>query len=288
MDVTHDDPDSQAALWNGTAGQAWVKLQALLHGMFEPFERLLAAEAIEFGRGPVLDVGCGTGATTLAIARALGPSSECVGVDVSAPMIAAACSRMPAQSHGISFVEADAQRHAFEPGRFRLIVSRFGVMFFDDPVEAFANLHRAATGDAQMRLIAWRSAADNPFMTTAERAVASMLPPFPAREPDAPGQFAFADPQRVQAILARAGWLDVTLQPLDVTCTLPAHALPTYLSRLGPVGRALQEVDEDTRERVLGVARRAFEPYVHGDQVRFNAACWTIAARAGTALRARG
>ncbi|HZX78156.1 class I SAM-dependent methyltransferase [Lysobacter sp.] len=280
MDVTHDRPDSQAALWNGTAGQAWVQLQALLDGMFEPIERVLVAEATAFGSGPVLDVGCGTGATTLAIARALGLSHDCVGVDVSAPMIAAARDRVPAQASNVSFVEADAQRHAFEPGRFRLIVSRFGVMFFDEPVEAFANLRQAATDDAQMRLIAWRSAADNPFMTAAERAVASLLPPFPTRVPEAPGQFAFADPQRVQAILAQAGWHDVSLQPLDVACTLPGRELPTYLGRLGPVGRALQDVDGDTRERVLAVARRAFEPYVHGGQVRFDAACWMIAARA--------
>lgn len=286
MNVTHGGPDSQAALWNGPAGQAWVQMQALLDGMFEPLERVLADEAVAFGHGPVLDVGCGTGATTLAIARALGPSHDCVGVDVSAPMIAVARARVPAQASNVSFVEADAQRHAFETGRFRLIVSRFGVMFFDDPVRAFANLHHAATDDAALRLIAWRGAGDNPFMTTAERATASLLP-LPERDPGAPGQFAFADAQRVEGILAQAGWRDVSLQPLDVTCSFPERELPAYLARLGPVGRALQQVDEATRDRVLAVARQAFEPYVHGDQVRFNAACWMIAACAGATVLER-
>lgn len=287
MDVTHDRPDSQAALWNGTAGHAWVKLQALLDGMFEPLERVLVAEAVASGRGPVLDVGCGTGATTLAIAGAIGVSRECVGVDVSAPMIAAARARIPARASNVRFVEADVQRHAFEADRFRLIVSRFGVMFFDDPVAAFANLRRAATDDATMRLVAWRDPGDNPFMTAAEQATASLLPALPGREPGAPGQFAFADRQRVQGILVQAGWHHASLRPLDVACTFPERELRTYLGHLGPVGRALHGAEDATRERVLAVAREAIEPYVHGDQVRFNAACWMIAAEAGAAGRER-
>ena len=141
----------------------------------------------------VLDVGCGTGSTTLAVARLLGAKGRCTGIDISEPMIAAARARAEREGTPASFIRADAQTHAFEPASFDMIISRFGVMFFDDSVRAFANLRRAARDDAELRFIAWRSAAENPFMTTAERAAAPLLPNLPARRPDAPGQFAFAD-----------------------------------------------------------------------------------------------
>jgi hypothetical protein len=93
-------------------------------------------------------------------------------------------------------------------------------MFFDDPVRAFANLRRAARDDAELRFIAWRSAAENPFMTTAERAAAPLLPNLPARPPDAPGQFAFADRRRVHAVLEDSGWTEIDIRPIDVPRTL--------------------------------------------------------------------
>jgi hypothetical protein len=117
-------------------------------------------------------------------------------------------------------------------------------------------------------------------MTTAERAAAPLLPQLPARRPGAPGQFAFADPDRVRRILEHSGWREIEIRPIDVACTLPEKELVGYLSRLGPVGRVLHEVDERTRTQVIETVRAAFDPYVHGAEVRFSAACWTIGARA--------
>src|SRR5438270_1708240 len=174
MEPAREANDEQTKLWNGLAGRAWVETQEALDRMFEPFERLLVeAAAAKAARG-VLDVGCGTGSTTLAIARRLGASARCVGLDISAPMIAVAQGRAEREGSPARFITADAQRHAFEPASFDMIVSRFGVMFFDDPVGAFANLRRAARDGAELRCIAWRSAAENPFMTTAERAAAPL------------------------------------------------------------------------------------------------------------------
>ncbi|MCY1362689.1 hypothetical protein D9M69_494200 [compost metagenome] len=153
-------------------------------------------------------------------------------------------------------------------------------MFFDDPGIAFANLRRAARGGAELRFVAWRSAAENPFMTTAERAAATLLPQLPARRPGAPGQFAFADRNRVQAILEEWGWSSIDIQPIDVTCTLPEQDLIRYLSWLGPVGVMLQQADEQTRSSVIATVRAAFEPYVFGAEVRFTAACWLVGAQA--------
>jgi ubiquinone/menaquinone biosynthesis C-methylase UbiE len=291
MDVTRQTDDEQTRLWNGLAGRAWVETQELLDQMFKPFEDLLVEAVSAESGGRVLDVGCGTGSTMLAVARLLGAKGRCIGIDISDPMIAAARARAERESTPASFIRANAQIHAFEPASFDMIISRFGVMFFDDSVRAFANLRRAARHDAEFRFVAWRSAAENPFMTTAERAAAPLLPNLPARRPEAPGQFAFADRRRIYSILEESGWAEIDIRPIDVACTLPEKELVRYLTRLGPVGLLLQEADDRTRTQAIETVRAAFEPYVHGAEVRFTAACWMVGARvppAPAATRERG
>lgn len=274
----------QKALWNGTAGAAWVDAQQALDAMFEPIEALLVDAAVARCARRVLDVGCGTGATTLAIARALAGSGQATGIDVSAPMIDVARARAAREGTPARFVCDDAQVHAFPPARYDFLVSRFGVMFFEDPVRAFANLRRAAMEEASCRLVAWRSAAENPFMTAAERAAAPLLPSV-ARRPDGPGQFAFAEPARVREVLEESGWSSIVIEPLDVACAFPEPALERYVSRMGPVGRLLHDADEATRARILDTVRPAFAPFVRGGEVRFTAACWAIDARPGEVSR---
>ncbi|MFI6012790.1 class I SAM-dependent methyltransferase [Streptomyces sp. NPDC051243] len=281
MDVTDRTDDEQAVRWNGPAAQGWVAAQALLDRVLEPFEEPLL-DAVPAGRGgQVLDVGCGTGGTTVAVARRLGPGGHCVGVDISEPMISAARARAERESAPASFIRADAADHPFERAAFDAVISRFGVMFFSDSVRAFANLRRAARDEAGLRFIVWRGPAENPFMTTAERAAAPLLPNLPARRPDGPGQFAFADPDLIHRILAASGWTGIDIRPVDVPCTLPERELVGYFTRLGPVGQVLPEVDERTRARVVETVRAAFEPFVHGPDVRFTGACWLVDARAG-------
>ncbi len=280
MDATQQTNDEQATLWNGPAGRAWVEAQELLDRVLNPFEDLLVEAVSAASAGRALDVGCGTGSTTLAVARRLGAKGRSIGIDISEPMIAFARARAAREGTPASFICADAQTHAFEPGSFDMIVSRFGVMFFTDPVRAFANLRRAARDDAELRFVAFRSAAENPFMTAAERAAAPLLPNLPARRPDAPGQFAFADRRRVLSILEESGWAGIDIRPIDIACTLPEQELMRYASRLGPVGLILQEADDRTRTQVVETVRAAFDPYVHGAEVRFTAACWMVGARA--------
>jgi ubiquinone/menaquinone biosynthesis C-methylase UbiE len=247
--------------------------------MFRPFEDRLVAAASEAAAQRVLDVGCGTGGTTLAIARKLGPTGRCTGIDVSQPMIDLARSRATREHNAASFIVADAQTHEFAAASFDMVVSRFGVMFFADPVQAFANLNRAASRDAALRCMVFRDAAENPFMTAAERAAAPLLPDLPRRA-GGPGQFAFADARQVQGILETAGWRQVEIEPIDVTCVMPLGELDAYVTRLGPVGLALRHAAEPLRARVVGAVRAAFQPYVAGAEVRFTAACWELAARA--------
>jgi SAM-dependent methyltransferase len=194
-------------------------------------------------------------------------------------MLALARARAASEHLAATFVRADAQTHAFEPGSFDTIVSRFGVMFFADPAGAFANLRGAVRRGGELALIAWRGPAENPFMTAAERAAAPFLPELPPRTVDAPGQFAFADSSRVRGILARSGWAEVDIRPLDVVCTFPKSDLLGYVTRIGPIGRALRAADERTRARITEAVLPAFEAYIDGAEVRFVAACWMIGAR---------
>lgn len=277
MERRHDE---QTTLWNGVAGQAWVDEQALLDRALAPFQELLVEAVRASGARQVLDVGCGTGGTTVAVAQLLGEGGRCTGIDISEPMIAAARARAERERAPASFVCADVQGCAFQPGSFDMVISRFGVMFFADPVLAFTKLARAAKDGAALRFVAWRSAAENPFMTTAERAAAPLLPDLPERRPDAPGPFALADERRLARILGESGWTAIDIQPIDVPCTFPEKDLVRYVSRFGPVGLALNEVDPPTRARVIETVRAAFDPYVHGDDVRYTAACWMVGATA--------
>jgi SAM-dependent methyltransferase len=270
-----------AAAWNGLSGRAWVDEQQLLDSTYAPIEKLLVDEVAAAGARTVLDIGCGAGATTLAVARSLGARGQATGIDISDPLIAVARARAQREGLPAQFIGADAQTHGFEPASFNLVISRFGVMFFDNPVAAFANLRGAATAAGQLRLVVFRAVEENPFMTTAERAAAPSLSNLPPRKPNAPGQFAFADSARVRRILEDSGWQGVALAPVDIECGFPAADLERFFTRLGPLGQVLREADEQTRLRVIREVRAAFAPFVRGDQVRFIAACWMISARAG-------
>ncbi|MGE0352379.1 MAG: class I SAM-dependent methyltransferase [Gemmatimonadales bacterium] len=281
MTFSQDGPADQKRLWNGPGGHAWVEAQDLLDKTYEPLEKLLADAAREASAKHPLDVGCGSGGTTVSIARRLGPGASCLGIDLSEPMIAAARARADRAAVSVQFICADAQTHAFDPPVVDLIVSRFGIMFFDDPVRAFANLRGAASEGAPFHGLAWRRPEDNPFMTAAERAAEPLLPGVARRVPNEPGQFGFADASRVRGILEESGWRNIDISPVDVPCAFPEAALELYLTRLGPVGRALQAADDTLRSRVVDTIRPAFDPYLHGGEVRFTAACWLIRARAG-------
>jgi SAM-dependent methyltransferase len=270
--------EAQVQLWNGAAGEAWVDAQELLDRMYQPFNDRLVTAVIERSAHRVLDLGCGTGSTTLDIARRLGQGGHCTGIDISRPMLELARRRAAQEHRNVEFIQGDAQVHAFHAKQYDMIVSRFGAMFFDNPISAFENLRRAATDDAGLSLAVWRSAAENPFMTVAERATAPLLPTMASRSLDGPGQFAFADPQRTQRLLEDSGWRRVHITPLDVQCAFPASALDYYLTRLGPVGVALRNADEATRGKVIAAARSAMAPYMDGEWVRYTAACWLVSA----------
>ena len=270
----------QKALWNGEAGRNWVEKQGVFDAMFEPLNEALVASVVERGARSVLDVGCGTGATTLAMARAMGEGGRAVGLDISEPMIVSA--RENAQAAGVAaeFMVADAQTHAFEPASFEMMTSRFGVMFFPDPVAAFANLRGAMKDGAGLRAFTWRHPRDNLFMTTAGRAAKAFVPDMPAFDLEAPGQFGLCEEERIQRILGAAGWSGIEVAPFDFECEMPEAELIPFFTTRGPLGQVFGELEKATQGEVVDKLRAAFAEYVHGDVVRYSAATWDVRARA--------
>ncbi|HEY0131082.1 MAG TPA: class I SAM-dependent methyltransferase [Allosphingosinicella sp.] len=267
----------QSAKWNAGTGRAWAELGDMLDRLLEPFVPLVLDSIEPIAGRRILDVGCGAGALSLAAA---GRGAEALGVDISAPLVETALTRAGRIGASAYFVQADAQSHRFEPHRFDALVSRFGVMFFADPVEAFRNLRSAVRPGGALACLAWRDPAENGFMTAAERAAADVLPELPARIEGAPGQFGFADSGRVGAILTESGWLDVAVRPVDVECRLPEEDLRLYARRMGPVADLLPTLDEATRAEVERRVDVAFDPYLENGEARFTAACWLVTASA--------
>lgn len=278
MTPTTPRDDSQERVWNGPAGEAWTDLHAMLDRLLLPFQHHLVAAIAATPARAVLDIGCGTGAVTRAIARQLGDGGRCTGIDISAPMIALA--RQLSDGAATDFICADAQQYGFPPQHYDAAVSRFGIMFFDQPQSAFANLRAALREGGLLHGVVWRDAAENPFMTTAERAAAPLLPELPQRKAGAPGQFGLADSDRARQLLADSGWRAIRIEPLDVPCRMAVADLDTYVARMGTVALALNDADAATRERVGTIVRRAFDDFVDAGIARFTAACWAITAQA--------
>lgn len=281
MSATAAPNRDQAVLWNEANGRTWVELQSVLDRMLAPFAGIVVDEAFPGAGGRVTDIGCGAGATTLAMARRLGPGGLALGVDISGPLVAAAAERARAERlENAAFVQADAQTYAFDEAGFDAVMSRFGVMFFEDPEAAFANIRRGVRSGGKLAFVAWRSPAENPFMTTAMRAAAPFLPPLPTPEPGAPGQFGFADGERVRCILEASGWTGVEVRPIDVPASVAEADLKTYVARMGPVGAAMRELPEADRARIVEALETAYAPFIEDGEARFTAACWLVTARA--------
>jgi SAM-dependent methyltransferase len=204
-----------------------------------------------------------------------------MGVDISAPLVGAARTRAAAEGiTNASFVTADAQIHPLEPQSFDAVISRFGVMFFDDPVAAFANIRRGARRDARLAFFAWRSLVENEFFATAARTVSPYLPAAPPPDPKAPGQFAFADDQRVRSVLSAGGWSDIEAHRSDIVCEVGERDMMAIVTRLGPGGAALRQADQATAEKLKAAMGTAFARFVENGTARFTGACWLVKARA--------
>jgi SAM-dependent methyltransferase len=273
-----------SAYWNGHAGARWVREQARLDAMLGPFgEAALDAARVEPVEA-VLDVGCGCGDTSLALAARVGSRGRVVGIDVSAPMLERARHRA-ARFSNLSLLEGDAAREPLERGSFDLVFSRFGVMFFSDPVSAFARLRSALRASGRVAFACWQTLADNPWALLPFEAVASVLGRPEPQPDDAPGTFSFGDAARVRRILEGAGFRDIDLQPFRTTLAFGAASgsvedAVNEIARVGPVGRLLVGRDPSSVARGLAAIATVVPAYRTAQGVvRFPAAAWIATAK---------
>lgn len=269
----------QLAFWGGAGGRTWVARQAHTDTTLAPvFEALLTFAAPRAGER-VLDVGCGCGAATLDFARAVSPTGRVVALDISAPMLAEARTRAEAADiANIEWREADAASATLD--EFDLLASAFGVMFFGDPVAAFSHMRRAASPDARMAFVCWRSLAENPWIGAPMRAVSPHVPPRPPGNPEAPGMFAFADPQRTSRILTAAGWASPKSEKLDLDLDIAAgrglNEAVVQSTQIGAVNSWLRDQSPGVVAAAKASIRDALAPHVSDASVRLPGAMWLV------------
>jgi SAM-dependent methyltransferase len=272
---------TQVEFWNGPAANRWVSEQARLDRALVPIDLLALDRAAPAEGERVIDLGCGCGASTLRLAERVGPTGKVLGVDISQPMLARARERARSMPW-IELALADAAEHRFA-GDADLVYSRFGSMFFADPVAAFANVRKSLRSDGRLCIVCWRSATDNPWYLIPVVAAETVVPPLPPSEPGAPGPFAFAAEGRLSQILEQAGFSKVESErvdtPLCVSTTGVGEAVEFAL-HAGPVARMLLGANEDTVLRTRAALERALEPHVRDERVALPASVWIARARA--------
>ncbi|HEX7168852.1 MAG TPA: methyltransferase domain-containing protein [Acidimicrobiales bacterium] len=276
--------DAQIESWDGPGGEHWVAEAARYDRMNERFgERIVEAAAPSAGER-FLDVGCGNGAVALAIADLVGPEGSVTGLDISGPMLANARRRADAAGLGnVTFEKGDAQVAPIPDQSFDAVVSRFGVMFFDDPTEAFRNLQRALKPGGRVAFTCWQELFKNEWIVVPAVAALQHVPMPDLGEAGAPGPFAFADADRLRTLLADAGWADVALEEVVRPMAI-AESLDDALHflRNSDIGNTLVKgVDGETAERAWAAVRDALAAHEGADGVVLNGTAWLVTARRG-------
>ena len=276
------DNSEQIAQWNGPMGQRWAAMQREIDRIVVPFgDAALMAAAPRPGER-VIDVGCGCGDTSIEIARSVGETGTVLGIDVSQPMLDVARSRAASMNCAhLSFQNRDASEAAL-PTETDLLFSRFGVMFFNQPSNAFRHLRKSLRTGGRCVFVCWRAPRDNPWaMAPLSAARAAMgITPAPS-DPYAPGPFAFADQERLRAILSEAGFDAIRVQRFDVPLSLgtTARSAAEFAVQIGPVSRLVREAGVEHLSTILDAVARALAPLAAAEgHVSLNGSTWIVSA----------
>lgn len=273
----------QVEAWNGPMGAQWAANEARTERGLAPVLDALVEWAAPQPGGRVVDVGCGAGGTTLALSHAVGPSGSVVGLDVSAVILQAARARL-AEAANTRLELADALTWTLDGPPADLLFSRFGVMFFGDPVAAFANLRRALKPGGRFAFAAWAALADNPWIDIPLQAALSVVPPPPADSDQyEPGQFAFGTPDRVRRILHDAGYGPVRARGFDFTMRFPADDIARTaqgMTAMGQISRVLRDRPAEEQARAATAIAAVLAPLVDGAWITLPARVWLFDARA--------
>ncbi len=254
----------QQDFWTHDAGPTWVTYEAALDRFLAPvLARVIDHAGLGVGHH-ALDVGCGTGQSTLEAGHVVGPSGQALGVDISATMI----ERAKARASGIAqvaFALADAADHPFQEAYFDRVISRFGVMFFADPVAAFRNIARAIRPGGKIAFATWGQIPCNPWFTLPAQIAKAELGAPPKSDPDAPGPFAFRDIAKVCGILEQAGFDDVSGVAEDMSLALPGGAaeIAALSVHVGPAAGTVKhfQADQAAQDRIRSAMTDTFSQF---------------------------
>jgi SAM-dependent methyltransferase len=268
---------SDKPIWDENSDRAFAEMQAPLDRQLAPLghraQQALAAKPGEH----ILDIGCGTGQTTLELASAVGASGKVLGFDISPACLAIARERA-AGTRQVEFIQGDAQTHKFLPKSFDAAFSRFGVMFFADPVIAFANIRSALKPGGRLAFVCWRDPKEVDLLALPFNAVKNLLPEQPPPVPDAPGPFGLANAERTKMILRDAGFTDIAITPHDdKTGSGDVETSLGVALRVGVLGRLVRE-NPHFRDIVTGPVRAALQAHDTADGVKLKAAVWIVTA----------
>jgi SAM-dependent methyltransferase len=272
---------AQSESWNGDNGRRWVAQADQRDAILAPVaDVLFGALTLEPG-DRVLDIGCGCGVTSLRAAALVGEAGSVTGVDISTPMLEVARARSSRQGPRITtFAEGDAQVFPFAAGAFDAVISRFGTMFFADPVAAFTNIGSALRPGGRLTIATWQPLLVNDWLMVPGAALLQHAP-MPAADPTAPGMFAQSDAETVTAALTAAGFVDIALDPVTVTFTLgeSVDAAIAYLSEVGAARLLLDAIPAGpATDAAMADVRAALEPHLGPTGVRLDGAVWLVTA----------
>jgi SAM-dependent methyltransferase len=279
MTQINSTESEMARYWNEGGGRRWVANIERVERMLRPLAESLLAHAAPRAGERVMDVGCGGGLTSKAFAEAVGPAGQVIGVDVSAMILDVARQRFAAAPN-LRFEQGDAGSMPLAPASFDHITSRFGVMFFPDPVGAFNHLRPALKSSGRLSFICWRELKLNLWMAVPVRAAFEILPRPEPLAPNAPGPFAFADEAYLRSVLANAGFRAIEIQAHDAVLDLGSlEDAIEQMTQMGPAAQAFEEADEPTRAKVLLALKVALEPSLSAGRVQLPGATWLVSAR---------
>jgi SAM-dependent methyltransferase len=272
--------EDQAKFWTEQGGPIWLAREADLNQSSLPFGRA-AMDAGGIGPGDVvLDVGCGTGPTTFEIAERVGAEGRVVGADIS-PLFVEHASKKAVGMSNVEFVVADAQTASFEPVH-DVVFSRFGVMFFEDPVAAFTNIRSALRDDGRIAFACWQDVFKNVWMSLPTLAASSVLGGFDLPTEGTPGPFYYGDGELARKVLSDAGFRDIDVASFETTMDSPADTVDDRLVmvlNMGPLGEKFRESDDATKQSTLGAVKDAAAEHLSDGVYRLPAAAWIVTAR---------
>lgn len=267
----------QLRAWDGDEGRYWADHADHFDRSVAGYHEKLLATAAIGERDRVLDIGCGTGQTTRDAARAAAQGSA-FGVDLSSRMLDHARRRAVVEGvTNVTFGQADAQIHPFEPAGFDLAISRTAAMFFGDPVAAFSNIGGALRPGGRLVLVTWQPLSGNEWVREISGALSAGRER-PAPPPGAPGPFSLSEPDRVRALLGGAGFADVELEAATAGMWFGKDAEDAHQFVLGLMGWMLEGLDDEGRTRADRALRATMSAHETTGGVFFDSAAWVITA----------